>query len=228
MFVYPAAVLVRDVAPGDRARERLTRLGAEASSDRELFAVLLGTGGAVGISSLGLAERLLAEFGGVSSLARAHPTDLCRIRGVGPAKAATLGAAFELARRIHAPDERQFLASSSAIAAAARPWLVARSRERAVVLSCDNRLRLLGVDIVSEGAADSAPLPVREVLAAVLRRDGVSFAVAHNHPGGDPTPSRADIGATERVCAAAEQVGLRFLDHVVIAGADWRSITPAR
>ena len=180
------------------------------------------------VSSHGLAERLLAQFGGVSSLARAHPAEVCRIRGIGPAKSATLGAAFELARRIHSPDERQILASSSAITLAARPWLAARSRERAVVLSCDNRLRLLGVDVVSEGVADLTPLPVREVLATVLRRDGVSFAVAHNHPGGDPTPSRADIGATGRLRAAAEHVGLRFLDHVVIAGAEWRSITPAR
>jgi len=199
VFVYPAAMLLRDVPPDDRARERLTRLGAEALSDRELVAVLLGTGGAVGVSSHGLAERMLAEFGGVSSLARAHPADLCRFRGVGPAKAATLGAAFELARRIHAPDGRPVLASSSAIAAAAQPWLLARSRERAIVLSCDIRLRLLGVDIISEGAADSAPLPVREVLAAVLRRDAVSFAVAHNHPSGDPTPSSADIAATDRL-----------------------------
>ena len=69
-------------------------------------------------------------------------------------------------------------------------------RERLVVLSADNRLRLHGIDVVSEGAADSAPVPIRELLAAVLRRDCSAFALAHHHPSGDPTPSKADRLAT--------------------------------
>ena len=96
------------------------------------------------------------------------------------------------------------------------------------MLSCDNRLRLLGIDVASEGGADSAPLPVREILADVLRRDGTAFAVAHNHPAGDPTPSAADVCATDQLRRAAEGVGLRLLDHVIIAANQWRSITTAR
>ncbi len=221
-------MLVRDVPLDDRPRERLARLGAEALSDRDLVAVLVGTGGSAGASAHALAERLLAEFGGMSTLARVEVADLCRVRGVGAAKAAALRAAFELARRVNARVDRPVLGSSSDIAAAARPWLDARSRERVVVLSCDKRLRLLGVDVVSEGAADSAPLPMRETLAAVLRRDGTAFAVAHNHPAGDPTPSAADVRCTHALTDAAATIGVRLLDHVILAGTQWRSVTATR
>lgn len=220
-------MLVRDVPVADRPRERLVRLGTDALSDRELLAVLLRTGtDSDGVH--GLAERLLAEFGSLGSLARSAPTDLMRISGVGHAKAASLLAAFELGRRIDRVDARIVLDSSAAIAAAARPSLSTRSRERVLVLSCDTRLRLLGTDIVSEGGAGAASLPVREILAAVLRRDGTSFALAHNHPGGDPTPSPADAHATDDVVDAAAHVGLRLLDHVIVAGNQWRSVTAAR
>ena len=122
-------MLVRDVPVADRPRERLARLGASVLSDRELIAVLLRTGGVPGASVHELAERLLAEFGGVAALARASISDLSRLAGVGPAKAAALLAAFELGRRADGPDGRVVLDSSSAIAAAARPLLAARSRE---------------------------------------------------------------------------------------------------
>lgn len=81
---------------------------------------------------------------------------------------------------------------------------------------------------VAKGGARSCALPVREVLSAALRHDGVAFALAHNHPGGDPTPTEADGAATLRVADAAAQVGLRFLDHVVVTDAAWRSVSASR
>jgi len=84
--------------------------------------------------------------------------------------------------------------------------------------------RVLRVVLVAIGGLDSSPLPVREVLHAVLRYDGRAFALAHNHPSGDPTPSVEDREATGAVGRAADAVGLRFLDHVVIAGSSWRSV----
>lgn len=223
-----AQVRVKDVPVTDRPRERLARLGAEALSDRELLAILLHTSGVAGYGVLDLADRLIVEAGGLCALGRASVAELCRPAGIGPAKATIVVAALALSRRIDRQPVGDRLHSSTAIAAAARPWLQARSRERAIVLTGDHRLRLLGIDVVSEGAADSAPLPIREVLAAVLRRDGAAFAVAHNHPGGDPAPSGADLAATARLRSAAAEVGLRFLDHVILAGTRWRSVTSAR
>jgi DNA repair protein RadC len=77
---------------------------------------------------------------------------------------------------------------------------------------------------VSEGSVERSLVPIREVLNAVLRHDGRAFALAHNHPGGDPEPSDADRSATQEVAAAARVAGLRFLGHVIVAGAGWRVV----
>jgi DNA repair protein RadC len=80
---------------------------------------------------------------------------------------------------------------------------------------------------LSSGGADRCLLTVRDALSAVLRNDGVAFALAHNHPSGDPTPSPEDIRSTREIEAAAVGLGLRFVDHVIIAGADWSSMREA-
>lgn len=188
------------------------------------MAVLLATAGRRGATVIDLAKSLIREFGSIDRMSTASPADLTRTPGIGPAKATTICAAFELGRRTgRTGDAVVRLTSSSAIAAAAAPYLSGR-RERLVVLSADHRLRLHGIDVVSEGAADSAPVPIREMLAAVLRRDCSAFALAHHHPGGDPTPSPADRRATIVVDEAARSTGLRLLDHVVLGAGQWRSI----
>jgi DNA repair protein RadC len=78
--------------------------------------------------------------------------------------------------------------------------------------------------VLTEGSIDRSLLPVRDILNAVLRHDGRAFAVAHNHPSGDPTPSDTDRRATAELAAAAQVVGLRFLDHVIVSGEKWRSV----
>jgi DNA repair protein RadC len=220
---------ITDLPPTERPRERLAALGTAALADRELLAVLLGTGGAPGVGAHTLAERLLARFGSVAAVARAHPADLAGVTGIGVAKASTLAAAFELGRRGTAgTDTRPRICTAVDVVSAAGSLLRGRSRERLVVVLCDNANRVLGCDVLTEGSADRALLPVREVVVAVLRRDGKAFALAHNHPSGDPTPSDDDVEATLRVREAAVAVGLRFLDHVVVTDTDWRRVTTGR
>jgi DNA repair protein RadC len=101
---------------------------------------------------------------------------------------------------------------------------VCSTRERLVVIVCDTANRVLHTEVVSEGSAERSLVPVREVIVAVLRRDGQAFALAHNHPAGDATPSLSDIEATVRIEAAAEAVGLRFLDHIVVTDATWSRV----
>ncbi|MPZ25080.1 MAG: DNA repair protein RadC [Micromonosporaceae bacterium] len=218
-----------DLPRSERPRERLAASGASALAERELLAVLLGTGGARGVGAHDLAERLLARFGSVAALARAHPADLAGVSGIGPAKAAALVAAFELARRGTVVADRPLAINNALdVVTAAGPLLRGRARERLIVVLCDHANRVLGCDVISEGSADRALLPVREVVVAVLRRDGKAFALAHNHPSGDPTPSGEDIDATWQVREAAAAVGLRFLDHVVVTDTDWRRVLAGR
>jgi DNA repair protein RadC len=215
-------MLMSQVAVADRPRERLAERGAAALGDGELLALLLSTG-TRGQGACELAAGLLRRFGSVAAIGRATAAELAGVAGIGPAKAASLVAGFELARRAGAERPAR-LRSTADIAATAAPLLHGRTRERLVVVTCDAGLRVLGTDPVSDGAADCTLFPVREIIVAVLRRDGQSFALAHNHPSGDTTPSDEDVAATEAVAAAAAAAGLRLLDHLVITEEGWEAV----
>jgi len=213
-----------DLPSRDRPRERLLAHGGSSLSDRELVALLLGTGGAAGIGAHVLAERRLVHFGSLDQLSRAHVADLMRVPGVGTAKATALAAAFELSQRIGCDSTPTVISSTAELAALVAPQLRSLRRERMLVVVCNNANRVLAVEPVSEGSADRSLLPVREVLVTVLRRDGQAFGLAHNHPSGDPTPSTSDVRSTGRVVEAADALGLRFLKHVIIAGTRWQRV----
>lgn len=208
---------------GDQPCERLLRLGVGALSDAELVALVAGIE-AQGRDDLAVGRELILECGGLRGLAAAFPEELTRSSGIDPIGAACLLAAFELAARATAAPTNRVVDSAAAIAELVSPVLARERREKVVVLVADAANRVLRVVPVAIGGLDSSPLPVREVLHAVLRYDGRAFALAHNHPSGDPTPSGYDRAATEAVGRAADATGLRFLDHVIVAGTSWRSV----
>lgn len=201
--------------------------GVEALSERELIALLIRHGRS-GESALDLAARLISEFGGLEGLATARLEDLVRRLGVGTAKAAGLAAAFELGRRVRSERVGLVLRRPADIAEVAASELAGLQRERLIVLVCNGANRLKTLERVSEGSADRALVPVREILSAVLRHDGRAFAIAHNHPSGDPSPSEHDVVATQQVDQGAMTLGLRFLGHVVVAGESWAEARSSR
>jgi DNA repair protein RadC len=208
----------------ERPRERLLARGPEALTERELLAILLRNG-TRGLSAIDLAASLLSEYGSIRSLASARPEELAGRRGIGVAKAASLVAAFELARRADNIHEAIVLRTPEDVARVARRELGGLRRERVLVLVCDSANRLRQTVAVSEGSIDKSLVPVREILNAALRHDGRAFAIAHNHPSGNPEPSPADVRATSEIQEAAAVVGLRFLGQVVIGSPSWRSIS---
>jgi DNA repair protein RadC len=211
------------VLSGDAPCERLLRLGPGALSDAELVALVAGIE-AAGRDDVALGHELILECGGLDRLAAAFPEELTRSSGIDLTRAARLIAAFELAARAAGVPTNRAVDSAAAIAELVSPLLVRERREKLVVVVADSANRLLCVVPVVTGGLASSPLPVREVLHAVLRYDGRAFALAHNHPSGDATPSVQDRVATEAVAKAADAVGLRFLAHVVVAGTSWRSV----
>ncbi len=216
---------VQDLPEQERPRERLLRLGTAALTDRELLALLLGSG-LPGLDVIELAAVLIEDSGGLSKLAQASPHTMRRLPGVGSAKAACVAAAFELGRRAMAPDERerQRISGSRAVAEVAAPYLRGLRRERVVVVVCGKSGGLLRVVPLAEGGTDHGFVPVRDVLEHVLAAGGARFAIAHNHPSGSPEPSDEDLAVTARLRQAADLVGLRFLDHVIVTEKEWARI----
>lgn len=210
----------------DLPRERLVAQGVAALSDAELVAIHLGTGRR-GSGVLTIARSLLDEWGGVAGLARADVDELSKTPGVGVAKACRLVAAFALTDRI-GPRAGQVVRTSADIAAVAIPRIGRARREEVLLLLLDGHHRVMRVIGVASGGATSSQVPVREVLSLALRHDAVAFALAHNHPSGSATPSAQDVAVTDRLSTAAGEVGLRFLDHVVVAGTAWRSVSASR
>jgi DNA repair protein RadC len=202
--------------------------GAHALTDAELVALLLGSGRA-GANAVDVASRLLLAHGGLAGMQRADATALAREPGVGPAKAARVVAALALASRTsRSSDVRPTVRRSSDVARIVAHYFTGARRERVAIVVCGAGNRVLDTLVVADGGAHGASFPLREILAEVLRRDGVALALAHNHPSGDPTPSAADRRTTSALRSAADGVGLRLLDHVVIAGDEWRSVSGAR
>lgn len=211
-----------EIAADQRPRERLLRLGSHALTDAELVAVLMGTG-RPGENALALAHRLLADYGGLGGLAATRPQQLAKVAGVGSAKAARLAAGLALADRSRTTHDVAVIRATGDLVPVVQPLLQGLHHERLVAVVCDRRLRVREVLPVVNGCSDSATLPVRDVLSLVFRHDGHAFAVAHNHPTGDPTPSAADRKATEQLTAAADAAGLRFLGHLVLGDSEWRT-----
>jgi DNA repair protein RadC len=219
-------MLMSQVPVSDRPRERLAERGAEALGDRELLALLLNTG-VRGQGAHEVAGFLLDRFGSVAAIGRATVAELSAVAGIGAAKASSLVAGFELARRAVTERPRRLRATTD-IAELAAQVLHGCSRERLIVISCDAALRVLGTDRISDGGTDETLYPLREIIVAVLRRDGRSFALAHNHPSGDATPSAEDLSATQATADAAAVTGLGFLDHVIVTETAWEAVPVAR
>jgi DNA repair protein RadC len=202
---------------GERPRERLYCNGPAALADAELLALQLGSG-ARGKSAVDVAREMLAAYGSLAEVASREATELARQRGVGPAKAARLAAAFELTRRLRArpPGARVTLSAPAAVYAAFGPLMEDLKHEVFRVALLDAQNTLLRDRIVSEGTLSASLVHPREVFKPAIVESAASVILLHNHPSGDPTPSREDIRLTRQLVECARLLDLRVHDHVII------------
>ena len=189
-----------------------------ALADEELVAVLLGTG-RTGLPVRELAERVLDEMGGTLELAEATVDGLARVPGVGPTKAARIVAAVELGRRVLTrPLPRgQRLLSSRDVDAALRPRLGRASREHFLAIALDAKNRPIAEIEVAIGGLSACPVVPADVFRLLLRRAASGVVFVHNHPSGSPEPSPEDRALTHRLVRAGDLLGIRVLDHLILA-----------
>jgi DNA repair protein RadC len=209
---------MKTVAPHDRPREKLHRLGVAALGDNELVAIVLGQG-QPNASALDLANAILSGLGGVERLARARGEDLTRIAGVGPARAAQVLAAVELGRRTmtRLGRERLQVTSPRSVAELLLPQYGSRPVEHFGVVLLDTRHRVLRIAVVSTGTLDSSVVHPRDVFREAVATRASALVLFHNHPSGDPEPSPEDVEITKRMMAAGLLMGIDVLDHVILA-----------
>jgi DNA repair protein RadC len=205
--------------------------GAAALSDAELIALLFGSGPRVAgrsISAVELAQTLLRAHPSLAALARLDAPHLARAaRGVGPAKAAQLAAAFELGRRVEAetPADRPALRTPADVAARYGPRLRDLKREVFVVVLLDTAGRVTGDFTVSEGGLAASIVEPRAVFQRAVLENAAAVVCLHNHPSGNPEPSREDISITRQLVEAGRLMGIPVHDHVIIAGRGFTSMS---
>jgi len=221
-------MLLKDLPPDARPREKLLARGAPALSDAELLALLLRTG-IKGKGVLQLAQELLElkkssadvndGFDGIAGLLNASADDLKRIKGLGPAKRAELVAVLELARRALAQQlkERTIFATPDAVKQFLQLHLAAKKHEVFAVLFLDVQNKLLALEELFRGTLTQTSVYPREVVLRALHHQAAAVVLAHNHPSGTVQPSRADEMLTQTLKTTLALIDVRVLDHVIVA-----------
>lgn len=212
---------IHDLPAMERPRERLSKLGVEALSAQEIISLILGRGTA-GESVTILAQKLLSVFGNIKNMSAASPEQLMKIKGIGPAKAAQLVAAFEIGKRMEVSGEavNPQVTKPEIIITQIKPLLKGKKKEYFILVSLDTRNRIITRKTISIGSLNSSIVHPREVFKEALAASAASVIFVHNHPSGDPTPSDDDIAITKRLAEAGKLLGIDVLDHIVICDND--------
>jgi len=207
---------IQDMPNAERPREKLARFGPSALDHAELLALFIRTG-TKGRSAIQIGRELLQKYGSIGALGRLPVTGLAKEKGLGLAKASQLAAAFELGARVAREQVAETpLDSPERIYEFLAPQLGHQTQEHAVVLLVDTRLHHTATVPISLGSVNETIAHPREILRPVVVHGAYGFILAHNHPSGDPSPSRADEAMTRRIQDAAELLQVRFLDHVIV------------
>jgi DNA repair protein RadC len=219
---------MKDVAPHDRPREKLQRLGAAALGDNELLALVLGSGSRQ-MDALALANRLIDHVGGLHGFARLDLGRLRGVGGVGPARAAQIVAAVELGRRtlIRGAAERPHLRSPREMAAYLLPQYGGSAVEQFGLVMLDTKHRVIRIKIVSSGSLDTTIVHPREVFREAAAASAAAIILFHNHPSGDPSPSPDDLLLTTRMIEAGAIMGIDVIDHLILADHQYFSLVEA-
>ncbi|MDX6767866.1 MAG: DNA repair protein RadC [Candidatus Methylacidiphilales bacterium] len=208
--------LIRELPEGEKPRERLWNRGAESLRTAELLAILLNTG-LKGTSVLQLAEQMLVQYQTLDRLARADVRELARIKGIGPAKATHIKAAFELAGRFSKSLHTEIpMDRPSLVQACLGDEMRQLDYESLRVLCLNAKLHLKEQKEISRGTVNETTAHPRDVLEVAILNRAYGIVLVHNHPSGDPSPSNADLDFTLRLKEAARTMQVHLVDHIIL------------
>jgi len=217
---------LHDLPQSERPRERLIKYGVEVLSLQELLALIFGRG-IKAEPVMAISQKLLSKLGSLEKISEASIEDLKTIKGIGLAKACQLKACFELARRWNNNLESRIQNSESRktekqmtpqhIYQKIRSKIVNYHKEHLLVISLDNRNKIIGIDTVSIGTLNSNLIHPRETFEVAIKRHAAQIILVHNHPSGELTPSKDDIKVTKSLISAGKILGIEVIDHLIIS-----------
>jgi len=211
------SLLIRDFPKDDRPRERLIKEGSSSLSTQELLAIVLRTG-TKNESVLQISNQLLHKFDGLRFLMNASIEEISNINGIGEAKATQLLAAFELGKRINRLqfEDRFVIKSPDDCAKFMMDEMRFLEQEHFICLYLNTKNQIIARETIFKGSLNASIVHPREVFKEAFRRSASSIICLHNHPSGDPTPSREDIEVTKRLVECGKIIGIELLDHIII------------
>jgi DNA repair protein RadC len=211
---------IKEWPEDERPREKLLKFGVEKLSEAELLAIILRTGDSTSHqSALDLGRALLIRFTSFRGLVQASVAEICEVSGIGPAKAASLKAAFHLATKL---SQETLRIGSDRYTDPAQIFEYYRYRYREqrmeyfLAMLLDGKNRIIKEVQISQGSLNQSIVHPREVFSPAVRDSAAAVILVHNHPTGDPTPSREDLAITRRLREAGEIMGIKVLDHIII------------
>lgn len=219
---------LKDLPAEERPRERLWKYGPEVLSNAELLAIIIRTGNR-NETALALAQRMLSELGqgeGLNFLVDATVEELTKVKGISMAKACAIKAAVELGKRIGGIKStgKVFIRSPRDVANLLMNEMRYLKKEYFRTIQLNVKNQVLAVEDISVGSLNSSIVHPREVFKGPIRRSSAAIILIHNHPSGDPSPSREDIEVTRRLYEAGKLLGIDVLDHIIIGDGIYTSL----
>ncbi len=216
---------IKDLPLEERPRERLKELGAEKLSNAELLAVILRTGSR-NETAVRLSERIIYQAGGLRFLPDYTLEELQEMKGIGIAKAVQVKAALELGRRMASTlrPEGISLSSPQDVSAFLMEEMRYYRKEYFKIVLMNTKNQILSVENISVGSLNSSIVHPREIFNMPVKKSAASIILVHNHPSGDPNPSREDLDVTRRLVDAGNIIGIKVLDHIIIGEGKYVSL----
>lgn len=221
-------LMMKELPVSERPYEKCVKYGATSLSDAQLLAVIIRTGCDT-LRATDLAERILnlsENKKGLAILNYLTINELKKVRGVGNVKAIQLQCVAEIAKRIAKSNncEKFCVSSPSALAQHFMSEMRFLTREQLMIVLLDTKNKIISSKTLSMGTVNSSLVSPRELFIEALKNDAVSVAVLHNHPSGDPTPSKEDIAITKRIMEAGNIIGIQLIDHIIIGDGKYVSL----
>jgi len=213
---------IKDLPDSSKPRERFLKHGPEALSDAELFAIILRTGIA-GENVIEMSNRLIKEYG-LDKLFDCSLKELQKIKGIGPSKAMQILTMKELGKRYsQSKNPIKKISCAKDVFDYFHEILDGKKQENFYILALNNQNNIVKEELISKGILDSALIHPREIFKPAIKNSASKIILVHNHPSGDPTPSKEDIDVTKKLIEAGKLIDIKVLDHVIIGSDRWWS-----